>query len=49
MSNQRLIEVVEDIERSILEIIRKHHVTHDEYRLVLNQAAFFDSWFLVGG
>jgi catechol 1,2-dioxygenase len=33
MSNQRLIEVVEDIERSILEIIRKHHVTHDEYRI----------------
>ena len=33
MPNQRLIEVVEDVERTILELIRKHRVTHEEYRL----------------
>jgi hypothetical protein len=33
MSTPRVIEVVEDIERSLLEVIRKHRVTHDEYRL----------------
>ncbi|MDQ1689962.1 MAG: catechol 1,2-dioxygenase [Pseudonocardiales bacterium] len=32
MSNQRLLEVVEDIERTMLELIRKHQVTHEEYR-----------------
>ena len=32
MSNQRLLEVVEDLERTILETIREHRVTHDEYR-----------------
>jgi catechol 1,2-dioxygenase len=32
MSNQRLLEVVEDIERTLLELFRKHQVTHEEYR-----------------
>jgi catechol 1,2-dioxygenase len=32
MSNQRLLDVVEDIERTMLELIRKHQVTHEEYR-----------------
>ena len=32
MSNQRVLEVVEDIERTLLELFRKHQVTHDEYR-----------------
>jgi catechol 1,2-dioxygenase len=32
MSNQRLLDVVEDIERTMLELIRKHRVTHEEYR-----------------
>lgn len=32
MSDQRLREVVEDLERTTLEFIRKHRVTHDEYR-----------------
>lgn len=32
MSNQRLLDVVEDIERAMLELIRKHRVTHEEYR-----------------
>jgi catechol 1,2-dioxygenase len=32
MSNQRLLEVVEDIERTMLELIRKHQITHEEYR-----------------
>jgi hypothetical protein len=32
MSSQRLLEVVEDIERTILELIRKHQITHEEYR-----------------
>ncbi|MEA2496567.1 MAG: catechol 1,2-dioxygenase [Thermoleophilaceae bacterium] len=32
MSSQRVLEVVEDIERTILELIRKHHITHEDYR-----------------
>jgi catechol 1,2-dioxygenase len=32
MSNQRLLDVVEDIERTILELIRKHRITHEDYR-----------------
>jgi catechol 1,2-dioxygenase len=32
VTNQRLLEVVEDIERTILELIRKHGITHEEYR-----------------
>jgi catechol 1,2-dioxygenase len=32
MSNERMLDVVEDIERTLLELIRKHHITHDEYR-----------------
>jgi catechol 1,2-dioxygenase len=32
MSDQRLLEVVEDVERTLLELFRKHRVTHDEYR-----------------
>jgi catechol 1,2-dioxygenase len=32
MNNQRLLEVVEDVERTILELIRKHGITHEEYR-----------------
>jgi catechol 1,2-dioxygenase len=32
MSSQRLLDVVEDIERTMLELIRKHRVTHEEYR-----------------
>jgi catechol 1,2-dioxygenase len=32
MSNQRLLEVVGDVERTLLELFRKHRVTHDEYR-----------------
>jgi catechol 1,2-dioxygenase len=32
MTSQRLLEVVEDIERTILELIRKHQITHEEYR-----------------
>jgi catechol 1,2-dioxygenase len=32
MSDQRLLDVVGDIERTMLELIRKHRVTHEEYR-----------------
>ncbi|MDQ1528248.1 MAG: catechol 1,2-dioxygenase [Actinomycetota bacterium] len=32
MSSQRRLEVVEDIERTMLELIRKHQITHEEYR-----------------
>ena len=32
MSNQRLREVVEDVERTLLALFRKHQVTHEEYR-----------------
>jgi catechol 1,2-dioxygenase len=32
MSNQRLLDVVEDIERTLLDLFRKHQVTHEEYR-----------------
>jgi catechol 1,2-dioxygenase len=32
MSNHRLLEVVEDIERTLLDLFRKHQVTHEEYR-----------------
>jgi catechol 1,2-dioxygenase len=32
MSNQRLLDVVEDIERTLVDLFRKHQVTHEEYR-----------------
>jgi len=32
MANDRVLAVVEDLERTLVEFIRKHHVTHDEYR-----------------
>ncbi|MFZ2238229.1 MAG: dioxygenase [Gordonia amarae] len=32
MSNQRVIEVVEDLERLMLDFVRKHRITHAEYR-----------------
>jgi catechol 1,2-dioxygenase len=32
MNNDRVIEVVEDLEQTLLEFIRKHGITHDEYR-----------------
>ncbi|MET7736757.1 dioxygenase [Streptomyces sp. NPDC005402] len=32
MSNSRFVEVVEDLERTLLDFIRKHGVTHSEYR-----------------
>jgi catechol 1,2-dioxygenase len=33
MSNDRVKTVVEDLEKLLLEFMRKHHITHDEYRL----------------
>jgi len=33
MSNDRLKTVVEDLERTLLDFMRKHRITHDEYRL----------------
>ncbi|CAB3807078.1 dioxygenase [Pararobbsia alpina] len=33
MENNRLKTVVEDLEQVLLEFMRKHHVTHEEYRL----------------
>lgn len=32
MSNQRVAEVAEDLERLMLDFVRKHHITHAEYR-----------------
>jgi catechol 1,2-dioxygenase len=32
MPNDRVLTVVEDLERTLLEFIRKHHISHDEYR-----------------
>lgn len=32
MSDQRIVDVVEDLERTLLEFIRRHHITHEEYR-----------------
>ncbi|MBO4256206.1 dioxygenase family protein [Streptomyces griseorubiginosus] len=32
MSDDRVVTLVEDLERTLLDFIRKHHVTHDEYR-----------------
>ncbi|XVQ07411.1 dioxygenase [Spirillospora sp. CA-255316] len=32
MSHPRIVEVVEDLERTLLDFIRKHRVTHEEYR-----------------
>jgi catechol 1,2-dioxygenase len=32
MTNDRVIEVVEDLEQTLLEFIRKRRITHDEYR-----------------
>jgi catechol 1,2-dioxygenase len=32
MTNDRVLSVVEDLERTLLEFIRKHRITHEEYR-----------------
>ena len=32
MANQRIVTVIDDLERAILEIIREHRITHEEYR-----------------
>ncbi|MEU4092863.1 catechol 1,2-dioxygenase [Streptomyces sp. NPDC026673] len=32
MTDDRVIDVVEDLERTLLDFMRKHHITHDEYR-----------------
>jgi catechol 1,2-dioxygenase len=32
MSNDRIKTVVEDLERLLIEFMRKHKITHDEYR-----------------
>jgi catechol 1,2-dioxygenase len=32
MANDRILAVVEDLERTLTEFIRKHRITHDEYR-----------------
>jgi catechol 1,2-dioxygenase len=32
MTNERTVNVVEDLERVLLDFIRKHGITHDEYR-----------------
>jgi catechol 1,2-dioxygenase len=32
MTNDRVLAVVEDLERTLVEFIRKHRITHDEYR-----------------
>lgn len=43
MTNQRIKTVVEDLERTLLEFVRKHNITHSEYRaatdLVLAEVA----------
>lgn len=36
MENSRIISVVEDLEQVLLEFMRKHRITHDEYRLATN-------------
>lgn len=33
MTNDRVLAVVEDLERTLLGFIRKHQITHDEYRV----------------
>jgi catechol 1,2-dioxygenase len=32
MTNDRVLNLVEDLERTLVEFIRKHGITHDEYR-----------------
>jgi catechol 1,2-dioxygenase len=32
MTNDRVVTVVEDLERTLVEFIRKHRITHEEYR-----------------
>jgi catechol 1,2-dioxygenase len=32
MANDRVLTVVEDLERTLVDFIRKHHITHAEYR-----------------
>jgi hypothetical protein len=36
MANQRTKMLVEDLERTLLEFICKHGITHDEYRAATN-------------
>ena len=33
MSNQRVVSVVEDLEKTMKEFMRKHKITHEEYRI----------------
>jgi catechol 1,2-dioxygenase len=33
MTDKRVLEIVEDLERTLLAFIQKHQITHDEYRL----------------
>lgn len=32
MGNERMVEVVEDLERTLLDFIQRHRITHEEYR-----------------
>lgn len=36
MTNERIVAVVEDLERTLVEFIRKHAINHDEYRAATN-------------